>query len=124
MSLSSQNKKKKKKTKTKQKKNKIKIWYKFLTIHKYEEYIPKKPIQIKSSNTIKVKTTNLSKYNPKIQVKIHCPSQPLATSIDENQIVDESKVSSYERLLINQTDLEASIKNRRSPLVNGPRQIS
>ena len=93
-------------------------------IHKHEEHTPRQLIQTKPSNTIKVKTTNLSKYNPKIQVKIHCPSQPLATSIDENQIVDESKVSSYERLLINQTDLEASIKNRRSPLVNGPRQIS
>ena len=113
--------KKKKKEKKKKKKNKIKICYKFLTIHKHKEHTSRKPIQIKSSNTIKVKTTNLSKYNLKIQVKIHCPSQPLATSIDENQIVDESKVSSYGRLLLNQTDLEASIKNPRSPRVNGPR---
>ena len=57
----------------------------------------------------------------------HRLSQPLATTIDENQTVytmDESKVWSYERLLLNQTDLEASIKNRRSPRVNGPRRFS
>ena len=33
--------------------------------------------------------------------------------------MDESKVRSCERLLLNQMDLEASIKNRRSPHVNG-----
>ena len=33
-------------------------------IHKHEEHTPKKLIQIKLSNTIKVQTTDLSKYNP------------------------------------------------------------
>ena len=95
-------------------------------IHKHEEHTPKKLIQIKSSNTFKIpskyKSQTYQKYNPKTQVKIHCPPQPFATNIDENQIVytmDESKVRSCERLLLNQMDLEASIKNRRSPHVNG-----
>ena len=35
-------------------------------IHKHEEHIPRKLIQIKPSNIIKIKTTDLSKYNPKI----------------------------------------------------------
>ena len=52
------------------------MWYWFLTIHKHEEHTPRKLIQIKSSNTIKVQTTDLSKYNPKTQVKIQTSTHP------------------------------------------------
>ena len=45
-------------------------------IHKHEEHTPRKLLQIKSSNTIEVQTTNLSKYNPKTQVKIQTSSHP------------------------------------------------
>ena len=70
--------------------------------------------------------TQIRPSRPKVPSS-HCPSHPLATTIDENQTVytmDESKVRGCERLLLNWTDLEASIKNQRYPHVNGPRQFS
>ena len=66
----------KKEKKKKKRKNKIKIWYQFLTIHKHEEHKLIKLVQIKSSNTIKVQTTDLSKYNPKTQVKTQTSAHP------------------------------------------------
>ena len=44
--------------------------------HKHEEHTLRKLIQIKLSNTIKVQTTDLAKYNPKTQVKIQTSKHP------------------------------------------------
>ena len=44
--------------------------------HKPEEHTLRKLIQIKLSNTIKVQTTDISKYNPKTQVKIQTSTHP------------------------------------------------
>ena len=72
MSLSSQNKEKKK--------LKYGISFSQFTnmknIRKHEEHTSRKLIQIKWSNTIKVQTTDLAKYNPKTQVKIQTSTHP------------------------------------------------
>ena len=64
MSLSTQKKKKKTTTTTRLKYGiSFSQFTNIKNIHKHEEHTPKKLIQIKSSNTIKIQTTDLSKYN-------------------------------------------------------------
>ena len=69
MSLSSQNKKNKRKRRLKYCIS-FSQFINMKNIHKHEEHKSRKLIQIKSSNTIKVQTTDLLKYNPKTQAYI------------------------------------------------------
>ena len=117
--------KKEKKKKTKQNKTKQKL-DKNVVLVSHNSQTWRTYTQRTNTNQIKQyhQSTNhrpIKNATPKPKSK-YCPPQPLATNIDENHIVntmDKTKVWSREWLLLNQMDLEASIKNRRSPCVNG-----